>query len=91
MLQAIQRTTHMFQVLCADECQHRLQRAASAAADAQPYTASRTKTPRSSLRYSAPMYVNIDCSELQRDPDTDEWSVVNQNTHEKVFLAKVRG
>lgn len=37
------------------------------------------------------MYVNIDCSELQRDPDTDEWSVVNQNTHEKVFLAKVRG
>ncbi|KAI8471554.1 MAG: RNA polymerase II second largest subunit [Monoraphidium minutum] len=41
------------------------------------------------LTYSAPMYVNIDCVEMHRDAETDEWAEVRHDPIEKVFLAKV--
>jgi type II secretory pathway pseudopilin PulG len=37
------------------------------------------------------MYVNIDCVEYGRDPETDEMVEVHSQPYEKVFLAKVRG
>ncbi len=45
------------------------------------------KRPRS---YAAPMYVTIECVEMARDPDTEEWVQKGEKqNYEKVFLAKV--
>eukprot|EP00877_Chromochloris_zofingiensis_P007160 jgi/Chrzof1/2698/Cz11g25180.t1 len=41
------------------------------------------------LTYSAPMYVNITKAEHKRNIDTGEWDLVQEDTYDKVFLAKV--